>query len=124
MLKTAAALALLFGYAYAWTPYNHASCKLSDITIRSIRVSPFAEGSDTFNNLILETHNACAESIGVELHLVLRDRNDTVVRTEDLWPAGTNNIPAGTTYAFSEPVYKPAVKAEVTVVQIDKWKVD
>ena len=100
------------------------ACSIGDIKVKQadlVRQSP--------SGLLIvvgELVNGCADATGVRFHITLRDSAGKVVSADDPWPAGTDNIPPHSSYAFTlnadEPrPDRPAVSLQVDVAEVHKW---
>jgi hypothetical protein len=47
-----------------------------------------------------EIENLCADPIGVQMQIIFRDKAGNAVDSEEFWPNGTQNIPAGASRVF------------------------
>ena len=70
-----------------------------------------------------EVVNHCADAVGVQLELALRDASGQTVSVEHVWPAKTRNIAAGASYAFKTETrgYATAKDVRVRVVDVRQW---
>ena len=70
-----------------------------------------------------EIVNHCAEALGVQLELALRDASGQTVSVEHVWPAKTGNIAAGASYAFNTRTrgYATAKDVRLRIVDVRRW---
>lgn len=109
--------------------FSHASCKLSDIKIKSVKAS-FVDvcgetKCPTHLQGIATLENNCTESTGVQIKITSYDKSGTPISTKEWWPASIRNIPPGS-YSFSLDQYlnyDPSITSfSVTPVDITQWK--
>jgi len=101
-----------------------AAVRAQACTVNDIELKPWTWSRDAGWFVISgEVINRCADAVGVQLELALRDASGQTVSVEHVWPAKTRNIAAGASYAFRTQTrgYATAKDISVRVVDVRQW---
>lgn len=105
-----------------------AACRLSDITIKSMKagfVDECRRSPCIYMKGVAVLTNRCSEPVGVQLKITAYDRAGAPVATRELWPASTRNIPPGD-YTFSLDQwldYDPEIKTfDLVPIEVRQWR--
>jgi hypothetical protein len=91
-----------------------AECSTSDFTFEKLRAQSAGYG---FTRIMGRITNHCAEADGVQIKIATYNRAGDILSDDDIWPAGSNNIPENSEFPF-EWVDTKAVFAKFTVTTI------
>lgn len=99
----------ILGLCLVWPQAQaQAACGPKDFNVENFKVSavPRPGGMKRFSlsgNLV----NRCAEPAAAQIRVIAKDASGRQVKTEDGWPAGSNNIPPGQSVSFDfGPLFK------------------
>lgn len=105
-----------------------AGCKVSDITIKSMKAKFVDEcklSPCIYMKGVAVLTNNCAEPVGVQIKITGYDGSGSPVATRDLWPASVRNIPPGD-YTFSLDQwldYDPEIKKfDLQPIEVKQWR--
>jgi hypothetical protein len=89
----------------------------------SIKQANWHRESSEFVRIVGELISNCSERAGVQLQAVFRDKDGTVVTTDEFWPASTRNIAAHANYSFSmlTRVGAQAVTLNILILEARRW---
>ena len=95
-------------------------CTSSDVALKQVS---WRRENLEFARVAGELINNCAESTGVQLQAVFRDKDGKVVMTNEFWPASTRNIARHETYSFSTlaRVGAEAATLNVQILGAHRW---
>lgn len=94
-------------------------CSVSDISVESLSASEGLVVTKVRGKLV----NRCASPTGPQVKFVFWDKNGTLVRVFDAWPASANNVQAGADYPFEFSLEKVGNfdRLEARVIQTRRW---
>jgi type II secretory pathway component PulM len=97
-------------------------CQTSDIDIVDFRADTAGPG---MTRIVGRLVNNCAQATGAEIKIVIYDKDDNILRVEDMWPASINNIPAHADYPFEwleEIEVSSSLRFSVRVIEVKRWQ--
>lgn len=115
-------LSLLFAHT------ANATCSISDIEIKSMRVRFVDECQRSpcfYMKGVAVLTNRCAVPVGVQVKITGYDQSGLPVATRELWPASVRNIQPGD-YTFSLDRYldyDPSIeKIDLVPISVKQWR--
>lgn len=117
-----AALFVSLGAASLLAQAQLSACRVPDIAIE--KVARRVDGNIT--HVTGQLVNKCPQAVGVRIKVSLNDVTDSPLMVQDVWPAGTKNIPAKGTFPIDSVMRNAppgVVKVEVKVLEVKFWPV-
>lgn len=98
---------------------NSSKCKTTDINLG--KTNARTEGDYIYIDGTIT--NNCDSPTGVQLKMIIKDKDNNILKVHDMWPASTNNIPAHSDFPFEsmERLVEGFDNYEVRIITVTSW---